>query len=67
MPDSSIPMGEWSGSDATERLRETMVELSDRTERQTRQIVVLTVALVVLTVALVVLTVVLVVDTTSCR
>jgi hypothetical protein len=58
MPDN-IPMGVWSGSDATERLRETIVELNEKTRRQTRLIVGLTGMLVALTIVLVVLTVVL--------
>ncbi len=55
-----IPLSEWSGSGATDRLRETIVELSKTTEKQTRLLVWLTVALVVLTVAILVLTAVLV-------
>jgi hypothetical protein len=57
-----IPLGQWSGSDATDRLRGTIVELSRVTECQTRTLVRLTWALVALTVVIVVLTVVLVVD-----
>ncbi len=57
-----IPLGQWSGSDATDRLRETLVELSEATAAQNRTMVRLTWALVVLTVVIVVLTIVLVVD-----
>ena len=56
-----IPLAEWSGSAATDRLRETMVELAAKTDRQTRQMLFLTWALVVLTLVIAVLTVVLVV------
>jgi hypothetical protein len=51
-----IPLSEWSGSGTTERLRETIVELSAKTERQTTQVVRLTWVLVILTVVLVALT-----------
>ena len=53
MPESGgIPVSEWSGSGATERLRETITEFNETTAEQTRQLVQLTRALVVLTVLL---------------
>jgi len=48
-----------SGSDATERLRETIIDLNNTTKRQATVMICLTGVLVVLTVVLVVLTVVL--------
>jgi hypothetical protein len=30
-----IPLGEWSGAGATDRLRETIIELNEKTEGQT--------------------------------
>jgi len=35
MPESSIPLSEWSGSGATERLRETITEFNQTTAKQT--------------------------------
>lgn len=52
MPESGIPISEWSGSGATDRLRETITEFSATTAEQTAQLVRLTKALVVLTVLL---------------
>lgn len=52
MPDG-IPLGQWSGSDATDRLRETISEFNAITERQTKQLIRLTWALVFLTAVLV--------------
>ena len=49
---SGIPLGQWSGSDATDRLRETIIELNAATDRQTRTMVRLTWALIVSTVIL---------------
>lgn len=54
-----IPLSEWSGSGATDRLRETIVELSSATERQTKRLLQLTWVLVILTGVVVALTVVL--------
>ena len=51
---SGIPMGVWSGSDATEQLRLTIVELSEATAIQTRQLIRLTWALVAMTGVLIV-------------
>jgi len=62
MPDIGIPMGQWSGADATDRLRQTMIDLSKTTEAQTKWLVRLTWVLVVMTAVLVVLTVILVVN-----
>ena len=54
-----IPLSDWSGSGATERLRETIIELNATTERQTRRLLQLTWVLVVLTAVVVALTIVL--------
>lgn len=54
-----IPLSEWSGSGATDRLRETIIELNSTTERQTTRLLQLTWVLVVLTAVVVALTVVL--------
>ncbi len=48
-----IPLGVWSGSDATDQLRTTIVELNETTARQTRQMIRLTWALVVMTAVLI--------------
>lgn len=53
MPDN-VPLSEWSGSGATDRLRETLDEYNRATARQTAQLIRLTRALVVLTVLLLV-------------
>lgn len=44
-----IPLSEWSGSGATERLHQTMAEYSEATAKQTAQLIRLTWALVILT------------------
>ena len=62
MPDVTVSSGVSSGSDATNNLRDTIVELSVATEKQTQTLIRLTWALVVLTVVIVALTVVLVID-----
>lgn len=49
MPESGIPISEWSGSGATDHLRETISEFNATTAEQTAQLVRLTKALVVLT------------------
>lgn len=49
MAKSGIPLSEWSGSGATDRLRETVVEYSEATARQTAQLMRLTWLLVILT------------------
>jgi hypothetical protein len=54
MPSGGIPLSEWSGSGATDRLHETIKEFVTVTEKQTAQLIKLTRALVVLTVVLVV-------------
>jgi hypothetical protein len=56
-----IPVADWSGSGATERLQETILDLSDKTARQTKVLIWLTGVLVVLTAVVVALTIVLVV------
>lgn len=52
MPESGIPLSEWSGSGATERLRETITEFNETTAKQTAQLVQLTRVLVALTMLL---------------
>lgn len=49
----NIPLGEWSGSDATDRLRDTIVALDQSSAKQTRTMVRLTWAIAALTVVLV--------------
>jgi hypothetical protein len=46
---SGIPLGEWSGSAATERLRETIDVYNEKATRQADEMVRLTRQLVVLT------------------
>ena len=57
---TGIPLGVWFGSDATDRLRQTILDLDKSTKRQTTVLIWLTVAFVVLTLVLVLLTIVLV-------
>ena len=57
-----IPLGQWSGADATDQLRETVVALSRATARQTRVMIWLTIAMFVLSVVTTVATVVMVLD-----
>jgi hypothetical protein len=49
MAKSSIPLSEWSGSGATDRLHETVVRYSEATSKQTAQLIRLTWAIAVLT------------------
>ena len=44
-----IPMGEWSGSDAVKELQRTIEKFNERTSKQTRWLLILTVVLTVLT------------------
>jgi hypothetical protein len=46
---TGIPLGEWSGSDATKKLRETIEISNQQAEKQTRMMVRLTWAIFVLT------------------
>jgi hypothetical protein len=55
MPNTGIPLGEWSGSNATNQLRETIEKLSQQSERQTRTMVRLTKAIFGLTVLMIVI------------
>lgn len=50
-----IPLGEWSGSDATNRLRETIERQAAASDRLSRVMIVLTVVTAVLAAAQVVL------------
>lgn len=56
-----ISIGEYSGSDATNRLRETIIDLDKSTKRQTTWMIWLTLAIALMTLALLALTIVLVV------
>jgi hypothetical protein len=47
-----IPLSEWSGSGATDRLHSAIAEFNETATRQTTQLVRLTWALVILTVLL---------------
>jgi hypothetical protein len=55
-PNSGVSLGDLSGSNAIERLRETIIELDRTTRRQGTIMIWLTVWLVILTIVLVVLT-----------
>ena len=54
MAEGGIPLGEWSGSAATDRLRETIERFNAQAERQTQTMIRLTWALVFLTIVLVI-------------
>jgi hypothetical protein len=45
----SIPLGQWSGSDATKELTETLKKFNESNEKQTRQLVILTWVIAILT------------------
>ncbi len=47
-----IPLGQWSGSDATDRLRETIEALNKQAEKQNRTMVRLTWAILALTIVM---------------
>lgn len=51
-----IPLSEWSGSGATDRLHKTIQQFTETAEKQTRQLIWLTRWLVGLTIALLILT-----------
>jgi hypothetical protein len=44
-----IPLGQWSGSDATEQLTKTLIAFNEQSSKQTRQLMILTVVITVLT------------------
>lgn len=48
----NIPLGQWSGSDATDRLRATIEALNKQAEKQNRTMVRLTWAILVLTIVM---------------
>jgi hypothetical protein len=50
MTEKGIPMGQWSGSDATDRLQAVIEENQKATERQTRTMIYLTWVMTILTV-----------------
>jgi len=49
-PNSGIPLGQWSGSDATNALRESLERFNAQSSKQTDQIIRLTLVLLWLTV-----------------
>lgn len=49
-----IPLGQWSGSDATNQLRETIEVSNRKAEKQTQTMVRLTWAIVVLTIVMII-------------
>jgi hypothetical protein len=49
MSQKGIPLGQWSGSDATDALHATIKEFNKETVRQTRTMIRLTYAIAVLT------------------
>lgn len=55
---SSIPMGRVSGSDATEKLEKTIIDINQTATRQTNKIIKLTYAILALTFVMAVLVVV---------
>ena len=59
MPDN-IPLGQWSGSDATDQLRHDLAENARKTSRQNLWLLVMTGAILALTLVIAGLTVVLV-------
>ncbi len=54
MSECGIPLGKWSGSDATEALHSTIKDFVDASDNQTRIMIRLTKAIVLLTVLLLV-------------
>ena len=44
-----IPLGEWSGSDATKELTETLKTFNESSGKQTRQLIILTWVIAILT------------------
>jgi hypothetical protein len=52
MVQGGIPLGEWSGSDATRELHKTIKDFSDASSRQTTKMIRLTWVIVFLTVAM---------------
>jgi hypothetical protein len=52
-PARGIPLGQWSGSDATNTLHDTIRQFTEQSARQTRTLIRLTWAIVGLTVAMV--------------
>jgi len=49
MADKGIPLGEWSGSDATDRLRQTIQEFNDASLQQAGRLMLLTWVIAILT------------------
>ena len=52
LPNSGIPLGQWSGSDATNALHQSIAAFNEATSKQTATLVRLTQILTVLTVAM---------------
>lgn len=46
---AGIPLGQWSGSDATKELTETLKKFNESSGKQTRQMVILTWVIAILT------------------
>lgn len=55
LSNSGIPLGQWSGSDATRELHETIRQFNAEADKQTRQMIRLTRVIIGLTVAMLVL------------
>jgi len=49
MAGGGIPIGQWSGSDATRELTEAIIKMNVASEKQTKKIIVLTWALTIMT------------------
>lgn len=52
MGESGIPLGQWSGSDATNALHKTIKDFGDKADKQTQTMIRLTWAIAILTVAM---------------
>lgn len=52
MADKGIPLGVWSGSDATDRLRQAIQEFNDASLRQAGRLMLLTWVIAILTVGI---------------
>jgi hypothetical protein len=60
LPNSGIPLGQWSGSDATDQLRKTIDAIAADTNRQNRTLLWMTGVILLLTATITFLTFVLV-------
>ncbi len=50
----NIPIGEWSGSDATKELQKTIEAFNKQSSKQTKMMLILTIIVAILTVILVI-------------